>query len=351
MIRLVRGNLFESGAEALVNTVNCVGVMGKGIAYQFKRAYPAMHDDYLRKCKAGKVRLGEVTGFREGGKLIVNFPTKGHWRASSQIGDIRTGLAALQTFLIKENVRSVAMPPLGCGNGGLAWTEVRSAIEEELASLDLDVELYEPIGRFESSVAKEPRLSLGHFVLAALRTELDKPTKITFQKAAYFFNVFWGEQYFRFGAYRYGPYSVALDPMFNTIRDFLSHSGMSAQEMLRDGIARKLSGSNADRLKSMLPVVQSVARYCNARTERLEALATVHAIVSQQPGLAETELLDRFFSWSDEKAQRFTSDHVRAAVNELQLDGLIRKTLLGYEPMKQGARQSAPSIEANKQAS
>lgn len=351
MIHVVRGNLFESRAEALVNTVNCVGVMGKGIAYQFKRAYPLMHEDYMRRCKRGEVRLGEITTFRENGRIIINFPTKGHWRSSSRLEDIRTGLIALRVFLVDQNVRSGAMPPLGCGNGGLVWAEVRAVIEEELAGLDVDIDLYEPVGSFESSVAKEPRLSLGHFVLAALRTDLDNPTKITLQKAAYFFNVFWGEPYFRFSAYRYGPFSVSLDPMFTTIRDFLSHSGMSTREMLQEGMGRKLSGIDADKLRAMLPVIHSVARYCNARAARLEALATAHAVVAQQPGLAEDELISRFLSWSDEKAERFTSSQVRAAVAELQADGLIRKTLLGYEPDEQNTRNGALLIGAKKKAS
>lgn len=336
MIRLVRGNLFESRAEALVNTVNCVGVMGKGIAYEFRRAYPAMYNEYVRQCKNGQVRLGEVTSFRENGRLIINFPTKGHWRAASRLPDIQSGLVALRALIRERKIVSMAMPPLGCGNGGLAWPDVRALIEDELFDLDdVDVEVYEPVGRFESSVAKEPQLSLGHFLLVALRTELIRPTKIALQKGAYFFNVFLGEPYFKFTAHRYGPYSVALEPMFNAIRDFLAYTGMSASDMLHDGIGRKLSGASADRLRAMLPSVHAAANYCNARAPRLEVLATVHAVISQQSGLVEDDVVRRFFAWSQEKEGRFTPEQVRSAIGELEQDKLIQRTLLGFEAVPQ----------------
>jgi O-acetyl-ADP-ribose deacetylase (regulator of RNase III) len=331
MIRFLQGNLFESRAEALVNTVNCVGVMGKGIAYQFKRAYPEMHSDYVRRCKAGEVRLGEVSSFRERGKLVVNFPTKSHWRSSSNLKDIRTGLRALRTFLVANEIKSIAIPPLGCGNGGLAWSDVKELIELELGELDgVDVEVYTPAVQFESKVANEPRLSIGHFVLAALRSELKTPTKLNIQKAAYFFNVFWGESYFRFTDYRFGPYSVALDPMFAVIRDYLSFARVEASELARIGATTKLKGPDADRFGKMLTAVRAAADYCNARQARLELLATAHAVVDRSPDVAESEIIERFLAWSQEKSERFEPDDVRSALEQLESDGLVKKTLLGY---------------------
>ncbi|MFO0613667.1 MAG: macro domain-containing protein [Polyangiaceae bacterium] len=337
MLRFMRGNLFDSEAEALVNTVNCVGVMGKGIAYQFRRAYPEMFANYERLCRQGQVRIGEVTSFQEKGRTIVNFPTKTHWRAPSRLEDVRAGLDSLRTFIVEKSVPSIALPPLGCGNGGLAWNDVREAIESSLADLaHVTVEVYEPIARFESKVAREPRLSLGHFVVVALRQELSHPSKIALQKAAYFFNVFWGEPYFKFTAYRFGPYSLALDPMFNTIRDYLSYSKLSTEDMLRDGIARKLSGHDGDRLRSMLVKVSETASFCNQRAPRLEVLATTHAVVSQHPGCHVEEIVKRFLDWSQEKKERFTRADVLMAITELETVGLLRKTLLGYEVLTQG---------------
>jgi O-acetyl-ADP-ribose deacetylase (regulator of RNase III) len=331
MIRFIEGNLFDSTAEALVNTVNCVGVMGKGIAYQFKRAYPEMHKDYVRRCNDGQIRLGEVTAFRERGKVIVNFPTKSHWRSASKLEDIVGGLAHLRSFLLKNGIRSIAIPPLGCGNGGLAWSDVRGLIERELDDLkDVDVQVYAPAGNFESTVANEPHLSLGHLVLAAIRSELTNPTKLNIQKAAYFFNVFWGEQYFKFNAYRYGPYSVALEPMFATIRDYLAFVGAQASELASRAMSTNLKGADAERLAKMLVAVRSAAKYCNARESRLELLATAHAVVERSPEASEHDVVDSFLGWSPEKAKRFGPAHVTAALEELMNDGLVRKTLLGY---------------------
>jgi O-acetyl-ADP-ribose deacetylase (regulator of RNase III) len=334
MVRFVQGNLFESQAEALVNTVNCVGVMGKGIAYQFKRAYPEMFKDYQHRCRVGEVRTGEVTSFRERGKLIVNFPTKDHWKSQSLLNDVEAGLSALRALIVREKLKSIAIPPLGCGNGGLAWADVRARIERELRDLPgVDVEVYEPVGQFNSRVAEEPRLSLGHFILAALRAELQEPKKLVIQKAAYFFNVFVGEEYFRFKAHRFGPYSSALDPMFKTIKDYLEFTGVPRTQLVELGLTTKLKGKDADRMRSMLPAVQAAASYCNERLKDLEALATAHAVVVENPEMPESAVIEKFLSWSEEKSQKFDAGDVRRALAQLETDRLIRSTLLGYEPV------------------
>jgi O-acetyl-ADP-ribose deacetylase (regulator of RNase III) len=151
MIETTRGNLLKAPAEALVNTVNTVGVMGKGIALQFRQAYPEMYRTYEQACKNGEVRLGEVQAYDLGGlvggpRWIINFPTKGHWRAGSRLADIERGLANLVAKVRELNIRSIALPPLGCGNGGLDWNMVRPRIEEAFAELpDVRVLLYEPL--------------------------------------------------------------------------------------------------------------------------------------------------------------------------------------------------------------
>ena len=140
MIELTKGNLLEAPAEALVNTVNTAGIMGKGIALQFKQAYPEMFRAYERDCKTGEVKLGKVQVFDLGGlvggpRWIINFPTKGHWRAGSRMADIETGLQDLVATIKRLHIRSIAVPPLGCGNGGLDWNEVRPRIESAFAEL------------------------------------------------------------------------------------------------------------------------------------------------------------------------------------------------------------------------
>ena len=151
VIHAAHGNLLKAPVDALVNTVNTEGVMGKGIALQFKRAYPEMFKVYVSACKAGQVRLGEMwvwqTSTLAGPRMVVNFPTKGHWKSRSRLADIEAGLVDLVRVIDRYHVRSIAVPPLGCGNGGLAWNVVRPLVEASLAPLPLvDVHLYTPEG-------------------------------------------------------------------------------------------------------------------------------------------------------------------------------------------------------------
>jgi len=144
MIRYMKGNLLESKAEALVNAVNCVGVMGAGIAKQFKEAYPEVFREYREKCRRGELRPGNVWAMRSGDKWIVHAATKGHWRARSYLGDVAWVLSHLRNFLQMAEVKSMALPALGCGNGGLQWPVVKTLIANEFLGVDADVEVYEP---------------------------------------------------------------------------------------------------------------------------------------------------------------------------------------------------------------
>jgi O-acetyl-ADP-ribose deacetylase (regulator of RNase III) len=157
MITFTQGNLLEARAEALVNTVNTVGVMGKGIALMFKERFAENFHRYAAACKAKEVRTGKmlVTEVREldGPRWIVNFPTKQHWRGDSKIEWITEGLQDLRRFLIENKVESVAIPPLGAGNGGLDWAEVRARIEAALSDLESKILVFEPTRKYQN-VAK-----------------------------------------------------------------------------------------------------------------------------------------------------------------------------------------------------
>src|SRR2546421_1964838 len=139
-MRFTRGNLLEAHVEALVNTVNTVGVMGKGIALMFKEAFPENYRAYEEACKRKEVKIGHmfVTGnvTLRGPRWLINFPTKRHWRQPSKLEWITEGLKDLRRVIEEKNIRSIALPPLGCGNGGLDWSDVRAQIERSLASLE-----------------------------------------------------------------------------------------------------------------------------------------------------------------------------------------------------------------------
>jgi O-acetyl-ADP-ribose deacetylase (regulator of RNase III)/uncharacterized protein YwgA len=156
MIRALIGDLFESRAQTLVNTVNCVGVMGKGVAEQFKQRFPAMFDDYKARCDRKVVCLGEPYLYRDSSGLqIVNFPTKEHWRSPSRLMDIERGLEYLAAHAADWKIASLAMPPLGCGNGGLEWSEVGPLIYRKLHDLPIDVEVYAPYGTPKQQLTDE----------------------------------------------------------------------------------------------------------------------------------------------------------------------------------------------------
>lgn len=148
MIRVVRGDIFESGADAIVNTVNCVGVMGKGIALAYKLRYPEMFAAYQQRCRKGLMKVGQVWIWPNPVPppvYIINFPTKDDWRNPSKLSWIEDGLADLLEYSMINEIASLALPALGCTNGGLAFTDVRRAIEDGLKDLDgVEITLYEP---------------------------------------------------------------------------------------------------------------------------------------------------------------------------------------------------------------
>ena len=150
MIEYVCGNLFDAEVEAITNAVNCVGIMGKGIALEFKQRYPDAFAAYKQQCDTGQIRLRQVFIFDRGEtqspRYIVHFPTKRHWRDSSQIEDIETGLRSLVSELHRMQIDSIAIPALGCGLGGLEWLSVRGEIEKAFSSCKtVKVLVFEPL--------------------------------------------------------------------------------------------------------------------------------------------------------------------------------------------------------------
>jgi O-acetyl-ADP-ribose deacetylase (regulator of RNase III) len=241
MITFVTGNLLDSDCEALVNTVNTVGVMGKGIALMFKEAFPENFKAYEAACKAGQVQIGHmfVTARHAlyGPKWIINFPTKKHWRQPSKLEWVREGLADLKAVIRSNNITSIALPPLGAGNGGLEWKEVRATIESSLADLrGVEVKVYEPTPTYQN-VAK--RSGVEKLTPArALVTEMVRRYSILgmecslleIQKLAWFISVACKDLgledplQLAFEANRYGPYSDGLRHLLNSLDGSYLHS-------------------------------------------------------------------------------------------------------------------------------
>jgi O-acetyl-ADP-ribose deacetylase (regulator of RNase III) len=226
MIEISKGNLLEAPVEALINTVNTEGVMGKGIALQFKQAYPAMFKAYEKACAAGEVRLGKMHVFDLGGlvggpRWIINFPTKGHWRSRSRLADIDAGLADLVEQIRRLGIRSIAVPPLGCGHGGLSWSEVSPRIEAALVALpDVKVALYPPLGaplaedmpiRTEKPAMTEGRAALLALMDRYLQGLLDPfVSLLEIHKLMYFMQEAGQNLKLKFEPHHFGPYAVNL---------------------------------------------------------------------------------------------------------------------------------------------
>lgn len=219
MIHYLTGNIFDSPADALVNTVNTVGVMGKGIALQFKNQFPNNFKSYIEACNNKELNIGQLLVTVEesllmGEKIIINFPTKKHWRLPSEYEYIDKGLTALVEVIREKNIKSIAIPPLGSGNGGLDWSKVKAMIVSRLENLDCEIYVYEPTASIIENLKKErvkltPARAMMLSVLYELVRNGEFVSEFAAEKVAYFLQRFGANEAFNL-EYKpnfYGPYS------------------------------------------------------------------------------------------------------------------------------------------------
>lgn len=241
MITFTQGNLLEARVEVLVNTVNTVGVMGKGIALMFKERFDENFRQYAAACKAKEVQTGKmfVTQVHEldGPRWIVNFPTKQHWRAPSRMEWISEGLQDLRRFLVEQNIKSIAIPPLGAGNGGLEWVEVRAQIEHILGDLDIDIQVFEPTKQYQNVVKRSgvEKLTPARALIAELVRRYwvlgMECSLLEIQKLAWFleraierYNPGNNPLNLQFVAHKYGPYANRLEHLLNNLDGSYLHA-------------------------------------------------------------------------------------------------------------------------------
>ncbi len=229
MIRYITGNILDSEAQALVNTVNTMGIMGKGIALQFKKAYPNNYKSYERACKNEGVEVGKMfvtldRNTTSDEKTIINFPTKKNWRRPSEYKYIEDGLDNLIEVINARKIKSIAMPPLGAGNGGLSWENVKKLIEHKLGHLDIDIYVYEPTLQIQEHLMKE-RVKLTDaralllYVLYDLVKNAEYVSEFSSEKVCYFLQKFGAKKYLKldFEPNFYGPYSGKVRFILNAI--------------------------------------------------------------------------------------------------------------------------------------
>jgi len=234
MIRYVRGNLLKANVEALVNTVNTVGVMGKGIALMFKEAFPDNFIKYEKACKGGKVKVGYLFIYENeklfGPKWIINFPTKQHWRNRTRIEWVTDGLKELRKFILENSVKSIAIPPLGCGNGGLDWQFVRKEIETYLSDIEgVEVLVFEPTNKYQNVAKKSgvEKLTPARALIAEIIRQYwvlgIECSLLEIQKLAWFLERSVNELAtdnpldLRFEANKFGPFANRLNHLLNSL--------------------------------------------------------------------------------------------------------------------------------------
>ena len=343
MIRFTSGNLLDAGAEALVNTVNCVGVMGKGIALQFKQAFPQVFAAYARGCRRGEVQPGRMftveTGQMMGPRFVINFPTKRHWKGKSRLEDIEAGLQALVAELRRLGVTSVAVPPLGCGAGGLDWAEVRPRIEAALGRLpEVEVLLFEPKGAPPPDAIKvattKPRMTRARALFVKLIEQYCEPgyrlTLLEIQKLAYFLQEAGEALKLEFTKQKYGPYAENLHFVLQRIEGhYIRGYGDRSQDaqvyLLPEGRAEAHAALGGEpeagaRLGRVARLIEGFETPFG-----LELLSSVHWVTAKEaaPVVSAGDAVMAVHAWNDRKRTIFEPRHIRIAWDQLRGEGWI----------------------------
>lgn len=335
MITYVTGDLLKSDAECLVNTVNCEGYMGKGIAYQFKLSYPNNNKDYVKACKSGELHVGKLHYFKENGKIIINFPTKDKWRANSKIEYIQDGLDELILLIDRLSINSIAIPPLGSGNGGLIWADVKPLLTKKLSPISDNVEIfiYEPSKNYVAKATVEPKLSFSALVLMLIKLNLNRFDKLRLQKTAYFIDIFNEPKYFHFKKHNFGPYDHSIDVISKSIKEFQQFHNVNSTAEAYEIAYRKLASESVDnKLNKFIPIIKFASSYVNKidSDHELECLATILFLIEKNNSLSERTIVSEFKAWSEDKMNRFSEKEILRGIKYLYDTEIIDKSLIGY---------------------
>lgn len=344
MIEYKKGDILAEDMEALVNTVNCIGIMGRGIALQFKNAYPENYKAYLASCKRNQVRPGRMfvfeTGWLANPRFIINFPTKRHWRGKSRMEDIDAGLIDLVEIIRSRNIKSIAIPPLGSGLGGLEWALVRPRIENALKQLsNTKVVVFEPsdatADRRKNHSTNVPSMTPGRAALVGLMyryySGLLDPfiTLLEVHKLMYFMQQAGEPLRLNFKKGPYGPYSENLRHVLKSIEGHLvdgyADGGDSPDKQLR------LVPGALDEANTFLKEQTSTQTHLEKVSDLvegfespygLELLSTVHWVAGEEKIRTIEGIIARTYAWSDRKRQ-FSRRQIELAVNVLLHKGWI----------------------------
>jgi O-acetyl-ADP-ribose deacetylase (regulator of RNase III) len=340
-MRFVTGNLLESTTEALVNTVNTVGVMGKGIALQFKEKFPINNKIYVSACKSGEMIIGKMLVVKDhttdGAKLIINFPTKTEWFKKSQYEFIEEGLKDLVRVIREYNITSISIPPLGCGNGGLKWDKVKALMEKYLGDLShVDIQVFEPNDAVKVLLQNENQkrdveLRPGRAMLLYDFFKYERlgeiATTFAANKLAYFLQRSGEPMKLKFVPYTYGPYAQAVEKVLYSLNgkylNGIEQMKAKAFEPLKlnyqryseveEYIHKNLNDQQKQRLDQLFDVIEGFES-----TMSLEILASIDYLLSQDNKLSTDDLLSKIKSWNERKKELINKEHIEIALLHLK---------------------------------
>ena len=334
MIKIEKGDLFEADVDALVNTVNCVGVMGKGIALQFKMGFPENFNQYYQACLKKKVKIGEiyVTKRLTGVKFIINFPTKTHWKEKSKLEYIKKGLKDLRRVIMDFGITSIAIPPLGCGLGGLQWPEVKRLIIGELKDLkSVSIHMFDPGGSPEPGNLRigteKPKMTRGRASLIRLLKQYLIPgyqlTLLEIQKLMYFLQESGENLRLKYEKRQYGPYAPNLEHVLQKIeghfiRGYGDRTRKSSIRILHKGTteAEEFLKINPDIQENIGKVTDLINGF--ETPYGLELLSTVHWTVTHERKNDEKEIIDFIHNWNRRKENLFQPIHIKKTLTHLK---------------------------------
>lgn len=342
MINYVKGNILDSEAQAIINTVNTVGVMGKGIALQFKKAYPNNYKSYSLACKNNEVVVGKMfvttdSNISSGEKIIINFPTKQNWRKPSEYVYIEDGLNNLIDVIKHYQIKSIAIPPLGAGNGGLKWEKVKKIIEDKLRSLDIEIFVYEPTSQIVEKLKKE-RVKLTDaralllYVLYDLVKNGEYVSEFSSEKVSYFLQRFGAKKYFKlqFTPNFYGPYSGKVRYVLNALNGsyIMGYSDMDKKPfepltIVADGF-NEVKKHIEDK-PELASIAKSTTNFLSGFYSdfALELLSSIDFIASKEKSFDKEIIAKKLSDWSDRKQSMFSNPkYIDISVRHLQNAGI-----------------------------
>jgi len=339
-MKYITGNMLEAETEALVNTVNTVGVMGKGIALQFKERFPMSFKIYADACKKGEMQVGKMLIVKEntinGEKLIINFPTKTEWFKKSQYSYIEDGLKDLVKVIEEYQIKSIAIPPLGCGNGGLKWEKVKPMMDKYLGQLpNVGIQIYEPNDAVKEilqkeAIKKEVGLTAARAMLLYALFKYEKlgevATIFSANKLAYFLQKSGEPMRLQFVPYKYGPYAQAIEKVLYALNGkyLTGMEQMKARafeplqlnyekfEEVEKYVNTILNSDQKQRLESIFNIIDGFET-----TLSLEILSSAHFLLSENPKLTEEQLLEKIHDWNERKKNLVTKEYIKIAMEHL----------------------------------